>query len=143
MKIKLFLLAALIFPTLVTAASSTMTFQAGNIQNGETWPIDRSTGTASYYAEGRSGVVKFTCFLTSDTNNGCPNDKMYASLLTGKNFTNEHNVPYTLLKDGENGPYYWRLKDTGSNVGNIKVLYHCGENVTIQCQGTFEPDYAS
>jgi hypothetical protein len=115
------------------SAYATPLFQAGNIEEGKKWSINFGSGTASYFADGNSGKVEFSCDLEGGT--GLDGDKIKAVLRTGKNFDNEFNLPITPLSEGVNGPFIWTLTDEGQDVGNIKVFYVSGSNVTVQCYG--------
>ena len=124
----------LLFSVLPTLCLSTMVyaaplFQAGNIEDGQKWTISDSTGVASYFANGKSGKVEFNCNLRGNGN------AVKATLETGKNFANIYNLPITELKKGKNGPFIWKLTNEKSDVGNIKVFYKSGKNVSIQCRG--------
>lgn len=103
-------------------------FQAGNILDGQKVEIGSGSGVASYYAEGKSGKIVFSCKLESD------DKKAEALLMNGKNFDNKYSIG-GLLKEGSNGPFTWTLTDEGENVGNIKVWYIKGSKVSVQCQG--------
>lgn len=90
--------------------------------------ISRDSGVASYYANGKSGQITFTCELKSDTK------KVEALLTSGKNFDNKKNIGGFLF-EGINGPYTWTLTDEKEDVGNIKIHYLLGSKVTVQCRG--------
>lgn len=132
MKIK-HLICALLTCTASASLYAATFFQAGDIKNGQTWPITEASGVASYYAEGKSGKVEFNCDLQGII--GHDNKPVKATLVPGKNFSNEYNMPLTPLSEGVNGPFIWTLTDEKSDVGNIKVFYASGSNVTIQCYG--------
>lgn len=122
-----------LFAGFIVNAYATPLFQAGNIEEGKKWPIDFNSGVASYYANGNSGKVEFSCDLEGTA--GLDGDKVKALLRTGKNFDNEYNLPISPLGEGVNGPFIWTFTDEGEDVGNIKVFYVSGSNVTIQCYG--------
>lgn len=117
---------------LSSAISAAPLFQAGNIEEGKKWPIDAKTGVASYFANGTSGKVQFNCTLLGVA---ADEDGVKALLRTGKNFDNAYNLPVVPLNEGVNGPFVWTLTDEKADVGNIKVFYVSGNDVSIQCYG--------
>ncbi len=129
MKLIKFITTLFLVSGLTSAAYAAVLFQAGNIEEGNKWPISERSGVASYYADGKTGKVEFYCDLQGMGNNA------YAMLRTGKNFDNKFNTPMTVLYQGVNGPFTWTLTDEKSDVGNIKVYFTSGLDVTIQCYG--------
>lgn len=126
-------LLSFLFMSVVTATTyASPLFQAGSIEEGKKWPISDKTGIASYYEEGKTGMVQFSCDLEGVADNS--EEKVAATLRTGKNFTNRYNMPITPLSEGMNGPFTWRLMGDAPT-GNIKINYISGNNVTIQCFG--------
>lgn len=127
------LISVLFICGLTSVSYAALLFQAGNIEEGKKWAIDAKSGVASYYADGKSGKVEFTCDLMGkvDSDGG----EVKALLRTGKNFDNEFNLPMTPLHEGVNGPFIWTLTDEKTDVGNIKVFYTSGSDVSIQCYG--------
>lgn len=123
----------------MTAASLAMAvnampfFQAGDIQVGNKVSISKESGVASYFVEGISGQVEFTCDLQGQANQN--ESELSALLRPGKNFTNEYNPVLISLHPGINGPFLWTLTDEGSKTGNIKIHYSNGTDVTVQCIG--------
>jgi len=134
MKIKQLITAVLLLAcsfTSITYASPLL--QAGNIEEGKKWSIDAVNGIRSYFANGNSGKVEFSCDLQGSV--AIDGETVKALLRTGKNFDNEFNLPMTRLHEGINGPFIWTLTDEKADVGNIKISYTSGSNVTIQCYG--------
>jgi opacity protein-like surface antigen len=133
MKIKALALSAILASMLYgTAAYANVEFQAGNIDDGQKWTLQALGDTASYYKEGKSGNVKFTCEL--EPTDASDNSMLAAWLHSGKNFGILHQV---LLKKGMNGSYTWTLEDRGETTGNIKVSLIKGDKnkqATIQCK---------
>ncbi len=105
----------------VAYAETPANFQAGDIAAGQKWAL--STEIASYYKDGTSGTVKFTCDLEGSSD-------VKAILYPGKNF---NGSPSAWLGLGMNGPYTWTLKDQGEVNGDIKIKLLRGSNATIQC----------
>lgn len=108
------------------AQAATTLGQAGDIAEGKPFFLNKDSGIASYYKDGTSGAVTFTCTLWSDTD-----DNVAATLMGGKNF--EFN-PGDVLKKGDNGPYTWTLSDQGDTNGNIKIDLIRGEEAIVQCK---------
>ncbi len=119
---------------LVTAAVSVLSMasvtqaailgQAGDIVVGKPYELNATSGIASYYKDGNSGNVTFSCMLTGD------NAK--ALLYPGKNFNGN---PIAMLEaDTINGPYEWTLTDQGESSGNIKIQLVQGKTATVQCK---------
>ncbi len=121
---KMFSLAALLtLLSLTASAQSTpvLNEQGGDIKEGKVFNL-KPFSMVSYYKDGKSERVKFTCTLTGTG--------AQASLSPGKNF--EGNS-YKWLRVGVNGPYIWTLHDRGYNNGNIKVTLAQGTDVKLQC----------
>src|SRR5438477_9395959 len=91
---------------LVMSAHAAPFFQAGDILAGNKVSISKKSGIASYYADGDSGQIEFTCDLQ-----GQPEKSHEASALLrpGKNFANEFNSSLISLHQGMNGPFLWTL----------------------------------
>src|SRR5262245_4244005 len=127
MKIKQFILIPLMSFAVTSYAASAL-FQAGNIFQGQIVSINKDSGLASYYADGKSGQIEFSCILTGDAPE--------ALLTPGKNFLNEYNpIAIPLNKDTNSLKFIWTLTDKKEDNGNIKVRYLDGQNVTVQCSG--------
>lgn len=132
MFIRPLLLSVLTCGIAITANAAPL-FQAGNIEEGKKWSINQNTGVASYFAEGTSGQIEFTCDLQGQPDQ--QNHEVSALLRPGKNFANEYNPFAVPLHAGMNGPFLWTLTDEHEKNGNIKVFYSHGSNVTVQCIG--------
>lgn len=131
MKVK-YLISTLALSSLAAISFAAPLFQAGNITEGKKVLIDANTGIASYFANGNSGQVQFSCQLDGDIGvNGEPK----AVMRPGKNFENGYNLPLRTLSKGMNGPFNWTLTDQNADVGNIKIFYSSGSNVSVQCVG--------
>lgn len=97
---------------LSNAAFATVGKQAGDIADGIPATLSNDQ-IVSYYKTGKAGVVRFSCSVNSLTTS---NVKI---LLTGgKNLA--FNLP-AILSNGINGPYVWKFKHIGPDVGNIKL----------------------
>ena len=145
MKINKLLCAAttsLVLLSTTVAAKPPFHFQAGNIEDGQTWSINAAEhNMASYWAKYPAGtVVQFSCEVQGDPTPDCQNN-VKAYVIPGKSFEMNDNSPYTPISRYLNpNTLKWVLsasdQDSEGNVtGNIKVFYQCGSNVTISCRG--------
>ncbi len=122
---KWLLISAIVMGSLSSVTSFAEVFdQAGDIAEGKPFFFNEHPGAiASYYKDGTSGRVKFTCVLIGE------NPKAF--LYPGKNFENN---PVAALEWGTNGPYTWTLADTGQKNGNIKIQLLEGKSAVVQCK---------
>jgi hypothetical protein len=135
MKYILAFIAVLMSTSVTYANQNKVLFQAGSIEAGQQVTITPTSGVASYYQDGISGSVTFTCQLSSTT----IDKEVKAILVPGKNFSNPSNPSYTALAMGLNGPYTWSLTNTGEANGNIKIFLLSETPANLQCQGTYIP----
>lgn len=123
MKIYNAITAAVALACASNVIATTVLGQAGDIAVGAPYYLSKGH-IASYYKEGKEGIVSFHCTLNGDGN-------LVASLYTGKNFNG--NAPRRLV-NGYNGPFTWKLRNLGEENGNIKVKLIVGNFATLQCQ---------
>lgn len=118
----------------VSAIASTVFFSAtaqafspretSDIAEGKSFKVTNGE-EVSYYKDGKSGEVNFTCTLSGEHVN--------AILYPSKNFL--ANLP-AILESGNNGPYKWKLHKVGYDYGKINVRLLRGEEAVIQCKLT-------
>jgi hypothetical protein len=114
-------------------------FQAGNITDGTPVQVTDTSGLASYYADGTSGVIKFKCDVQpiSGEKADPKAPQVLAKLTPGKNFNNEYNKSIFLLRQGTTEFFYWRLTPEGDATnGNIKIAkLKFAKDINVQCKG--------
>ena len=130
---KLIYTAILLISICSTTLNAAPLFQAGNIEDGQMWSLDAKSGIASYYANGKSGRLEFSCELQGKTD--AVGKSVKALLRPGKNLSNKFNAPVTVLNSGWNGPFIWTFTNENEDVGNIKVFFASGSDVLVQCIG--------